>query len=64
MIDWQQFAKINGMSPDEFEKEIFLVAAALGAKKIDESNGDSLDLLKFKCTDSVGNIEIYVRRTD
>ncbi|CAB4169111.1 hypothetical protein UFOVP581_48 [uncultured Caudovirales phage] len=61
MIDWMQFAKMNNLSPAQFEKEILTVAAVIGAMKIDQNEGDE-DSLKFTCSDSVGEIVIYIRR--
>lgn len=60
MIDWRKFADMNGLTPDEFKKEIFTVAACLGAMALDEQQiGDSL---KFTCSDEIGPLELWIRR--
>ena len=62
MIDWEQIAKINGLSPEEFRKEIFTVAACVGAMQLDEQETDNRTMLKFSCSDDVGKIEVLIRR--
>ena len=62
MIDWRKIAEQNGLSTEEFAKEIFTVAACLGAMSLDEQQiGDSL---KFTCSDDIGPLELWVRRAD
>jgi hypothetical protein len=61
-INWQKIAEQNGLAPDEFSKEIFTVACAVAAMKIDSQNHDGV--LKFTCSDDVGQLEMYVRRAD
>ena len=62
MIDWEQIAKMNGLSPEEFRKEIFTVAACVGAMQLDEQETDNRTMLKFSCSDDVGKIEVLIRR--
>ena len=62
MIDWEQIAKMNGLSPEEFRKEIFTVAACVGAMQLDEQETDNRTMLKFSCSDDVGKIEVIIRR--
>lgn len=60
MIDWRKIADMNGLAPEEFRKEIFTVAACLGAMLLDEQQiGDSL---KFSCSDEIGPLELWIRR--
>ena len=61
-IDWREIAKQNNLTPDEFKKEIFTVAACIGAIALDDQKiGDSL---KFTCSDDVGPLELWIRRGD
>ena len=60
MIDWRKIAEQNELTPEEFRKEIFTVAACLGAMSLDEQQiGDSL---KFTCADEIGPLELSIRR--
>lgn len=59
MIDWQEVANQNGLTPKEFTKEILTVAAVVGAMEIDGSNSDAL---KFTVSDDVGDVQILIRR--
>ena len=62
MIDWREIAKQNNLTPEEFKKEIFTVAACIGAIALDDQKiGDSL---KFTCSDEVGPLELWIRRGD
>lgn len=62
MIDWEKVARINGLTPKEFEKEILTVAACLGAMRIDNGDAGEADTLKFTCSDQVSPIAVYVKR--
>ena len=60
MINWQKVADQNGLTPEEFEKEILSVAACIGAMSLDgQKVGDHL---RFTCYDDKGQIELWVRR--
>ena len=60
MIDWRKIAEQNGLTPEEFKKEIFTVAACVGALVLDEQQiGGSL---KFTCSDEIGPLELLIRR--
>ena len=61
-VDIEQWAKMNNLTPDEFKKEVFTMAAALGAMDLDDRGADSDEAMKFTRSDSVGEIEVYVRR--
>jgi hypothetical protein len=56
-IDWQKVAADNGLTPDEFRKEIFSVAACIGAMDLDRKECAD-DTLKF--TTSLGDKKIHV----
>ena len=45
MIDWEEFAEQKGLTIDEFREEIFIVCAALGYKKLNDSNAESGDAI-------------------
>jgi len=59
-INWQEIARQNNLTPEEFQKEIFMLAACIGAMSLDDHKiGDSL---KFTCSDEVGPLELLIRR--
>lgn len=60
MINWQEVAQNNGLTHEEFKKEIFTVAACLGAMDLDAD--DSVNAIKFTCSDDVGPLEVYIKR--
>lgn len=60
MIDWNAFAKVNGLSVEEFKKEIYSAAACCAAMEID--NEESVDGVRFTCSDNKGMIQLFVRR--
>lgn len=62
MSNWEQVAKANGLTPQEFEKEIFTAAACLGVMRIDNGEAGDADTLKFTCSDSIGKIAVYAKR--
>lgn len=62
MIDWEEVARINGLTPQEFEKEILTVAACLGVIRIDNGEAGDSDTLKFTCSDQISPIAVYVKR--
>ena len=61
-VDIEQWAKMNNLTPEEFKKEVFTMAAALGAMDLDDRGADSDEAMKFTRSDSIGKIELYVRR--
>jgi hypothetical protein len=61
MVNWKEFAKINNMTPEEFEKEIYCCAAYLGAMQVDH---EDCVALRFTCSDDVGKIALIVKRID
>ena len=62
MINWQEIAQQNGLSIDEFEKEIYSVAACIAAMQLDKK--PNVDSMRFTCSDEVGKLELIVRRTE
>ena len=58
MINWAEFARLNNLTPAEFQKEILTVAACVGAMIVDEHQ----DILKFTCSDEKGKIMILIQR--
>tara|TARA_R110002126_G_C10364965_1_gene492890 strand:- start:207 stop:401 length:195 start_codon:yes stop_codon:yes gene_type:complete len=63
MIDWESIAKSNGLSPEEFTREILTIAACVGTMGIDQQ-GDDITVLKFTCSDEIGKIEVTVKRLE
>ena len=59
MIDWELIAKQNGLTPEEFQNEIFTVAAVVGAMAIDN---DGADMIKFTTSDQVSKLVLTVQR--
>lgn len=56
---WQEFAIKNGMSPDEFEKEIITTAQAVLAMLLNKSEEDAL---KIVATQHDGVYELTFKR--
>lgn len=63
MINWQEVAESNGLTPEAFKLEIFTVAAALGAMDLDKQKHKG-DCVKFTSSDEVGKLELYIRRVE
>jgi hypothetical protein len=59
-IDWAAVAKNNGLSPDEFAKEIYMAAATIGAMTLDKQKHNGA--VKFTGKDEVGTIELWIKR--
>lgn len=57
----KEWAKINGLTPKEFTREILGYAATVGTMEIDK-DGDDIDTLVYKVEDDVGKIEVIIRR--
>jgi len=56
-----KWAKLNGLTPDEFKKEVFTYAAILGAMDLDTINASKDEAMKFTTTGDTGTIELYVK---
>ena len=63
-IDWRKIAEQNGLTHQEFTKEIFSVAGILGAMKLDERSTSENEAIRFTCSDGDGEIEVYIRRKE
>jgi hypothetical protein len=63
MINWSDIAKSNGLSPEEFTKEILTVAACVGVVGIDQQCEDKAEL-RFTCSDESGKIEVLIKRVE
>ena len=59
LTDYILYAQKSGMTPREFQKEIFTAAAAVGMTMI-EMNGD--EEMRFTCNDVSGPVELIVRK--
>jgi len=64
MIDWKFIAEQNGMTPEEFKKEIYTTAAILGAMDLDLRRADKDEAMKFTARSEDGDIEVYIRYAD
>lgn len=64
MIDWKLVAEQNGMTPEEFKKEIFTVAACLGAMALGSRGATKDEAMRFTTSGETGEIEILIRYTD
>ena len=42
---WQEFAKLNGMTPKQFEDEIIITAQAVLAMKLNKDKEDELQII-------------------
>lgn len=42
---WQDFAELNGMTPQQFENEIITVAQAVLAMRLNEAGEDELKII-------------------
>ena len=62
MIDWKKVAELNGLTTEEFKKEIFTVAACLGAMALDYQEVGGC--LKFTCSDDIGPLALWIRRAN
>jgi hypothetical protein len=60
-MDIQKWAGFNGLTPDEFKKEIYTYAACLGAMDLDARGARSDELMRFTTTGETGTIEVFVR---
>ena len=61
MIDWQKVARQNGLTPEEFTKEILKVAAAVGEIELERTKSE---LLRFTASDDKSTVQILIKRID
>ena len=47
---WKDFAKLNGMSPEEFTSEMTLATIAMLSMKLDESDENALKITRGQYT--------------
>lgn len=59
MIDWKKFVIDNDLTMEEFENEIFNIAACMGVMVIDDTEADTL---KVTAQDDIGQIEMTIKR--
>ena len=59
-IDWKNMAEVNRLTPEEFRKEIFCVAACLGAMDLDKEECAG-DTVKFMTSFGGKKIHVYVK---
>jgi hypothetical protein len=59
----RKWADANGMTPEEFKKEIFTYAACLGAMDLDARGAGKDEAMSFKTTGGTGEIEVLIRYT-
>lgn len=60
MINWKEIAEQYGLTPEQFRKEVYAVAAVVGIMEV-ETGGNS-DTMRFTCSDDIGQIELTVKR--
>tara|TARA_R110000851_G_C13040252_1_gene562088 strand:- start:1144 stop:1335 length:192 start_codon:yes stop_codon:yes gene_type:complete len=60
MIDWKDIASKNGLSVEEFKKEIFTSACAIAAIDIDKQEDGTV--MKFTCSDDQGPLVMIIKR--
>ncbi len=63
MINWKEIAEQNGLSVEEFKKEIFTSAACIGIMDVDSKNGEAV-AMRFTCFDDVSKIEMVIKRIE
>lgn len=61
-INWEQVARDNGLSPEEFTKEILHIACVLGVMQIDKREVGTV--LTFTPEDSISKVELTIRRVE
>jgi len=62
-MDIKKWADANGMTPEEFKKEIFTYAACLGAMDLDARGAGKDQAMSFKTTGETGEVEVLIRYT-
>jgi hypothetical protein len=63
MIDWKQFAEINGLSVSEFKTEILTAASAVAMSMLEENDDDN-KALRFTCSDEISKIRVTFERVE
>jgi hypothetical protein len=60
MIDWKDFAIKNGLTDEEFKKEILNTACLIAAIDIDSQ--DYATGMSFTCSDEIGPLVMIIKR--
>lgn len=60
-INIPEWAKVNGMTPEQFKNEIAETMATVGAMEL-EAKGDESDMVVWTIRDEAGPIQVIVRR--
>lgn len=63
MINWEEIAKQNNLTIEEFKMEMYTSAACIGIMEVDKKNGEAL-AMRFTCSDDVGKIEMTIKRIE
>ena len=63
MVDWKQFAEINGLSIREFQIEILTAASAVAMTMLEKNDPNNNNkALKFTCRDEISQINARFER--
>lgn len=60
MINWKEIAEQHGLTPEQFRREVYAVAAVIGIMEVEK--GGNADTMRFTCSDDIGQIELTVTR--
>jgi hypothetical protein len=60
VIDWAKVAKEYGLTPKQFRKEVYTVAAVCAAMELDKS--EDADAMRFICSDQKSQLQLEVKR--
>lgn len=60
MIDWKKVAKEYSLTPEQFRKEVYTVAAVCAAMELEQDTENTA--MRFICSDEKGQIKLEVSR--
>lgn len=63
MINWEEIAKQNNLTVEEFKTEMYTSAACIAIMEVDKKKGEAL-AMRFTCYDDVGKIEMVIKRIE
>lgn len=63
MIKWEEVAKQNNLTVEEFKIEMYTNAACIGIMEVDGKKGEAV-AMRFTCYDDVGKIEMVIKRIE
>jgi len=63
-MNLEGWAQVNGLTIEEFKKEIFTAAASLGAMDLDARGAGKDEAMKFTTGGDGDKIELFVRYAD